>query len=43
MTQTPRSTFASGIVDAVSGLLEGLGSGVEDDTAVLALGVAQTS
>jgi phosphoserine phosphatase RsbU/P len=30
---------ASGIVDAVSGLLEGLGSGVEDDTAVLALGV----
>jgi phosphoserine phosphatase RsbU/P len=34
---------ASAIVDAVSGLLEGLGSGVEDDTAVLALGVPQTS
>ncbi|MGZ8746823.1 MAG: SpoIIE family protein phosphatase [Mycobacterium sp.] len=32
-------TTASAIVDAVSGLLEGLGSGVEDDTAVLALGV----
>jgi phosphoserine phosphatase RsbU/P len=34
---------ASAIVDAVSGLLEGLGSGVEDDTAVLALGVPRTS
>ena len=32
-------TTASAIVDAVSRLLEGLGSGVEDDTAVLALGV----
>ena len=32
---------ASAIVDAVSGLLKGLGSGVEDDTAVLALGVPQ--
>ena len=35
-------TTASAIVDAVSGLLEGLGSGVEDDTAVLALGVPRT-
>lgn len=35
-------TTASAIVDAVSGLLEGLGSGVEDDTAVLALGVPAT-
>ena len=32
-------TSASAIVEAVSGLLEGLGSGVEDDTAVLAFGV----
>jgi phosphoserine phosphatase RsbU/P len=36
-------TSASAIVDAVSGLLEGLGPGVEDDTAVLALGVPQRS
>jgi sigma-B regulation protein RsbU (phosphoserine phosphatase) len=35
-------TTASAIVDAVSDLLEGLGSGVEDDTAVLALGVPRT-
>jgi sigma-B regulation protein RsbU (phosphoserine phosphatase) len=35
-------TSASAIVDAVSGLLEGFGSGVEDDTAVLALGVPPT-
>jgi sigma-B regulation protein RsbU (phosphoserine phosphatase) len=32
---------ASTIVGAVAGLLEGLGSGVEDDTAVLALGVPE--
>ena len=36
-------TTASAIVEAVSGLLEGLGSGVEDDTAVLALGVPRTN
>lgn len=36
-------TTAAAIVDAVSGLLEGLGSGVEDDTAVLALGVPRKS
>ena len=36
-------TTASAIVDAVSGLLEGLGPGVEDDTAVLALGVPRTT
>ena len=36
-THAPAS--AAAIVQAVSGLLEGLGSGVEDDTAVLALGV----
>ena len=41
--KTHSPTTASAIVDAVSGLLEGLGSGVEDDTAVLALGVPQTS
>jgi sigma-B regulation protein RsbU (phosphoserine phosphatase) len=33
---------ASAIVGAVAGLLEGLGSGVEDDTAVLALGVPES-
>ena len=33
-------TTASAIVDAVHRLLGGLGSGVEDDTAVLALGVS---
>lgn len=32
-------TSASHIVESVSGLLEGLGAGVEDDTAVLALGL----
>ena len=32
-------TTASAIVGAVQALLDGLGSGVEDDTAVLALGV----
>jgi phosphoserine phosphatase RsbU/P len=32
-------TTASAIVDAVHRLLDGFGSGVEDDTAVLALGV----
>jgi phosphoserine phosphatase RsbU/P len=32
-------TTASAVVDAVHHLLKGLGSGVEDDTAVLALGV----
>ena len=32
-------TTASAIVDAVRRLLDGLGSGVEDDAAVLALGV----
>ncbi len=31
----------STIVGAFAGLLEGLGSGVEDDTAVLALGVPE--
>ena len=36
-------TTASAIVEAVAGLLEGLGSGVEDDTAVLALGVPEGS
>jgi len=36
-------TTASAIVDAVSGLLEGLGSGVKDDTAVLAFGVPRGS
>jgi len=35
-------TSASAIVDAVSNLLEGLGAGVEDDTAVLAFGVPRT-
>jgi sigma-B regulation protein RsbU (phosphoserine phosphatase) len=35
-------TSASAIVDAVSGLLDSLGTGVQDDTAVLALGVPQT-
>jgi sigma-B regulation protein RsbU (phosphoserine phosphatase) len=34
-------TTASAIVDAVHRLLDGLGRGVEDDTAVLALGVAR--
>jgi sigma-B regulation protein RsbU (phosphoserine phosphatase) len=34
-------TSASAIVDAVHRLLDGLGRGVEDDTAVLALGVAR--
>jgi sigma-B regulation protein RsbU (phosphoserine phosphatase) len=34
-------TTASAIVDAVHRLLGGLGSGVEDDTAVLALGVSR--
>ncbi len=32
-------TSASAIIDAVGGLLDGLGPGVQDDTAVLALGV----
>jgi phosphoserine phosphatase RsbU/P len=36
-SQSP--TTASAIVDAVHALLDGLGPGVEDDTAVLALGV----
>ena len=36
-------TTASAIVDAVAELLEGLGTGVEDDTAVLALGVPDES
>jgi sigma-B regulation protein RsbU (phosphoserine phosphatase) len=36
-------TTASTIVGAVQGLLDGLGPGVEDDTAVLALGVPSES
>jgi phosphoserine phosphatase RsbU/P len=39
--QSHSPTTAAGIVGAIHGLLNGLGSGVEDDAAVLALGIPQ--